>query len=259
LKIGRKWDYERGGVDGEARRGRIFAEICNRGATKPAAPPRRKTTRNIFKTGSKGNFTKFHQTLAESKNDVTYKCATSMLIRIIALCFFLTVRALAQTNNIPAANPPANGTPSQSNQNTSVDIRAIRTDCIQHRRVICGKILQILPDGLVVDSGYTNLMRPPLNLSWVVSGTVTSSRATNLVEGNQPESVCLGQVFLTDLPKKPVPKLYDYVNLVGYPSGQRTYTSVGDVQHTVRRFSAKLTKSVQWKFEDSQKQNSALK
>ena len=206
--------------------------------------------------------------LAESENDVTYKSATSMPIRIAAICLFLMVPAVAQTNDLPAAiplsastNPPSKGPQSQSNQiaSLSANIGAIRADCIQHRRVICGKILQILPDGLVVDSGYTNLMRPPLNLSWVVPGTVVSSRATNLVEGNQSESLCLGQVFLTDLPKKPVPKLYDYVNLVGYPSGQRTYTSVGDVQHTVRKFSAKLTKSVQWKFEDSQKQNSALK
>ena len=54
MKIARERDCERGGVASEARRWRIFAEICNRGATKPAAPPRRKTDRDIFKTRSKG-------------------------------------------------------------------------------------------------------------------------------------------------------------------------------------------------------------
>jgi hypothetical protein len=34
--------------------GAYSREICNRGETKPAAPPRRKTARDIFKTRSKG-------------------------------------------------------------------------------------------------------------------------------------------------------------------------------------------------------------
>src|SRR5262245_16731153 len=34
--------------------GAYSEEICNRGATKPAARPRRKTARDIFKTGSEG-------------------------------------------------------------------------------------------------------------------------------------------------------------------------------------------------------------
>jgi hypothetical protein len=32
----------------------------------------------------------------------------------------------------------------------------VRTGCIEGRRLICGKVLKILPDGLVVDSGYTD-------------------------------------------------------------------------------------------------------
>jgi len=38
--------------------------------------------------------------------------------------------------------------------------------------------------------------------------------------------------------------LYDYVILLGYPAGQHTYTSVGDLKKTVRRFSADLQKAV---------------
>jgi hypothetical protein len=160
---------------------------------------------------------------------------------------------------IPSAYPGK--APAQTNQSASAALGTgeIRLDCIQHRRVICGKVLKVLPDGLVVDSGYTNLMRPPLNYSWVVRGSVTSQRATNLVEGNQPESVCVGLVFLTDLPKKPVPKLYDYVNLVAFPTGDYSYKSVGDLERTVRRFSTKLAKAVQWKLDEAGQQTAPLK
>ena len=101
----------------------------------------------------------------------------------------------------------------------------IQFDCIQSRRTICGKILKVLPDGFVIDSGYTNIMRDPLNHSWLVPGSVKARRAASLVEGDQPACVCVGLVFLTDLPKKPVANVYDYVNLTAYPTGQCTYTS----------------------------------
>ncbi len=134
-----------------------------------------------------------------------------------------------------------------------------RWDCIQSRRIICGKILKVLADGLVIDSGYTNLMRFPLNRSWLAPGTVMAQRAANLVEDNQPEAICIGLVVLTDLPKKPVPKAYDYVILTGYPTGKRVYTSVGSVRRTVRKFSTKLEKAVQWKLEEGERQDAPLK
>jgi hypothetical protein len=37
---------------------------------------------------------------------------------------------------------------------------------------------------------------------------------------------------------------YDYVVLHSYPAGQYTYTSVGGIQHTVRRFSGGLETAV---------------
>src|SRR5690348_7863470 len=42
----------------------------------------------------------------------------------------------------------------------------IRTECIKGRRLICGKVLKVFHDGLVVESGYTDLVRPPLTESW---------------------------------------------------------------------------------------------
>jgi hypothetical protein len=120
--------------------------------------------------------------------------------------------------------------------------QAIRAECIQGRRIICGRILKVLPEGLVVDSGYTNLMRKPLERSWLIPGTVEAERKPDLVEKNEPDCVCVGLVFLTDPPKsrRAKPKALDYVVVQGFPAGHFTYNSVGTVQRTVRRFSGNL-------------------
>jgi len=191
-------------------------------------------------------------------------------VKLAASLIFVAMNVLAQTNEVASTNKPIE-IPSpgkiqgQTNQDLFVaqDIEAIRMDCIQNRRMICGKILKVLPDGLVVDSGYTDLSRAPLNSSWLVPGTVVVARASNLVENNQPDSPCIGLVFLTDLPKLKArnakPKLFDYVNIGVFPTGQYTYTSVGDVRRTVRKFSASLQRAVQWKLDENEKQNEPLK
>lgn len=167
---------------------------------------------------------------------------------------FLAASAWAQTNlaapaDLITTNPPAGKIETGATQGMTASQRAetIRSACIHGRRSICGKILKVLPDGLVVDSGYTDLMRAPLNQSWLVPGTVTTSRTPNLVEGNEPECVAVGLLFLTNLPKSRglKPKPYDYVIIAGYPAGNYTYASVGDVKHTVRRFTSTLPKAVE--------------
>src|SRR5262245_17842640 len=122
----------------------------------------------------------------------------------------------------------------------------VRAECLEGRRSICGKILRVLPDGLVVESGYTDLLRPPLTDSWLVPGTVSATRPPNLIESSEPGAACVGTIFLTDFPKArgKEPKPFDYVILVGYPAGETTYTSVGTVQKTVRRFTGTLAAAV---------------
>jgi hypothetical protein len=175
-------------------------------------------------------------------------------MRIALLFIFAALSVSAQTN----LAAPANQSPAISNS-PAVEQRfeKVRMKCIENRRIICGKILKVLPDGLVVDSGYTNLMRAPLNRSWLIPGDVVAVRATNLVEASQPDAVCIGLVFVTDLPKArgAKPKLYDYVNLEGFPVGLYTYTSVGTLQRTVREFSHKLDKAAQWNFDQSEGQS----
>jgi len=129
-----------------------------------------------------------------------------------------------------------------------------RTSCIQGRRRIAGRVLQIVPEGLVVDSGYPDLLRPELSRSWVARNNVSASRPPNLVEETPPGSLCVGLVFVTDVPKKPTVKVNDYVILEAYPAGQHSYEPVTPVKKTIRTFSVGLVTAVQLNL-DSGKNN----
>jgi len=163
------------------------------------------------------------------------------LVRSITLLAFvlLTARAGAQTNRAPADDAAA----VQKEVELTRLKEQIRGHCIEERRSICGKIVRIVPDGLVVEAGYTNLLREPLTKSWLVPASVVASPAPNLVEGKEPGAICVGTVYLTDLPRGK-PHLYDYVILAGYPTGEGTYTAAGSIKKTARRFSANLDKAV---------------
>jgi hypothetical protein len=182
-------------------------------------------------------------------------------MKIFAAIFLAAFSLSAQTNHLTATNPAASKT--ETNRPPSAIERAeqIRAECLAGRRIICGKILKVLPDGLVADSGYTDLLRAPLNTSWLIPGSVTASRPAGLIESREPGSVCVGMVFLTNLPRphgddvKPRP--YDYVVVLGYPEGQFTYTSVGTVQKTVRQFSANLIKAVNANFDAAENPGTA--
>ena len=161
---------------------------------------------------------------------------------------------LAQTNQVTASagsNSPA------SAQATRLRAEKIREACIVGRRIICGRILQVLPGSLVVESGYVDLLRPPLNKSWLVPGNVVAHRSPNLLEAAVPGSPCVGVVLLTDLPKirrgSPKPKPYDYVLLLAYPTGQGAYLSAGTLQKSVRQFSANLSQAVIQNFNNWEK------
>jgi hypothetical protein len=187
-----------------------------------------------------------------------------MNVKLMCLFPFMALAVSAQTNTttLPAnpvavsgATPQSLVVPTNQVQSLQAYAEQIRVDCIQGRRSICGKILKVLPDGLVVDSGYTNLMRYPLDRSWLVPGVVTASRAPNLVESHEPASVCVGLVFLVNTPKsrRAIPKQYDYVIIQGYPAGEYTYNSIGTIERTVRRFSASLSSAVALRLQAGEK------
>jgi hypothetical protein len=155
---------------------------------------------------------------------------------LLLALFFLPFLAHSQTN-------------SPSTTNDAVRAEQTRTACVSGRRLICGRVLKVFPEGLVVESGYTNLVRKSLEGAWLMPGTVVASRAPNLVETQEPDSPCVGTVFLTDLPRprgggKVTVKSYDYVVLRGYPAGTYTYSTVGGIERTVRRFSVGLETAV---------------
>ena len=157
------------------------------------------------------------------------------------------VGAIPNLQDGNASHPPGN--PSNVSRQERASAQAaekVRAECIQGRRTICGRILKVLPDGLVVESGYTSLMRPPLDKSWLVPGTVPAAREPNLVEGSEPACVCVGLVFLSDIPKSRSlkPKPYDYVVIQAYPAGQYHLHLGRALQRTARRFSALLQTAV---------------
>jgi len=180
----------------------------------------------------------------------------SLFLFLVAWMLVAVSCASADTNVISSANatnhagnaPAVSQAPAPATPRTDAAMVArseqIRAACIEGRRRICGKVLQILPEGLVVDSGYVGLLRPELTRSWVAPGTVSVTRPPNLVEEKIPGSVCVGLVMVTDIPKKPAVKPYDYVILEAYPAGQYLYAPVPNVKKNIRRFSVGLLTAV---------------
>jgi hypothetical protein len=129
----------------------------------------------------------------------------------------------------------------------------IRTSCIANRRLICGRVLEVATNGLVVDSGYADLLRPPLGQSWVIPGSVSTSRDPNRLELNQPASLCIGPVFLTDVPRRPKPRKYDFVVIIGYPAGQYTYRPLPGVEKPIRKFAGGLATAVRLQLQSEER------
>jgi len=183
--------------------------------------------------------------------------SAAFALLLAGLIMQITTPIFGQSNSMSAPVSVAPASKSQEHPNSDTnqikDVRAlaqkaeqIRALCVNDRRRICGQVIQITPGGLVVDSGYTDLLRPELSRSWVAPGTVSASRPPNLIEEKTPGSACVGLVFLADIPKRPAVKLYDYVIIEAYPAGECVYEAVPNVTRTIRRFSARLEGAVQW-------------
>lgn len=168
---------------------------------------------------------------------------SNFLLRVVVQVVLLLMTFLpvvAQTNVSTSAG--------QTNQ-TAVHDRTteIRNACINGRRCICGKVIKIVPEGLIVESGYTALMHPPFTGAWVIPSGALVSRDSNLIERDEPASPCIGTVLLIDFPKRPAVKLYDYVLLQGYPAGEFLYKPVPGVEKEIRKFAGGLDSAVKLK------------
>jgi hypothetical protein len=154
------------------------------------------------------------------------------------MLFSAWLPAVAQTSVSTATNQAA------VREQRAAEIRAA---CIDGRRCICGKVIKIVPEGLIVESGYTALMGPPFTGTWVIPSGALVSRDLKLIERNEPASPCIGTVLLTDFPRRPAVKLYDYVLLQGYPAGDYIYTPVPGVEKRIRKFAGGLDTAVKMK------------
>src|SRR5262249_10831314 len=169
---------------------------------------------------------------------------TVLLLTIGSVAAFAETDIVHPTNSTTALHAVAS--PQQAEElKTAQRAEQIRARCIEGRRYIAGRVLQVVPEGLVVDSGYSALLAPPFNHSWVVSGIASVNRDANAIEEKKPNALCIGVVFLSNIPKRPAVKAYDYVALHGYPAGEYVYSPVAGVQKMVRRFSASLDRAVQ--------------
>src|SRR6267378_4102051 len=163
---------------------------------------------------------------------------------ILLIVFSAWLPAVAQTNVSTSST-------NQNNQ-TAVGVRErhaaeIRAGCINGRRCVCGKVIKIVPEGLIVESGYTALMEPPFTGAWVIPGGALVNRDSKLIERDEPASPCIGTVLLTDFPPRPAVKLYDYVLLQAYPAGEYLYTPVPGVEKQIRKFAGGLDTAVKTK------------
>ena len=167
--------------------------------------------------------------------------------------FWLLLAAFAgaaETSLVTPTNAPASARPLSAQDqpqvvNVSQRAEQIRTACIERRRYISGRVVQVTPAGLVVDSGYSKLLSSPFNQSWVVRSAALVKPDASPVEEKKPDAVCVGLVFLSNIPRRPAVKNYDYVVIHGYPAGEYSYVPVPGVQKTIRRYSASLERAVQ--------------
>ena len=160
------------------------------------------------------------------------------------ILFSAVMPAVAQTNAASATNQLAARHPRAAE---------LRLACINGRRCVCGQVIKIVPEGLVVDSGYTALMSPPFTQSWVFSSGALVAREAHALERSEPAGPCIGTVLLTDFPKRPPVKLYDYVVLLGYPAGEYLYAPVPGVEKPIRKFAAGLDTAVKLRLATGEK------
>jgi hypothetical protein len=174
------------------------------------------------------------------------------LAALNALGQVLPSPAPAPTNHTPALAVSESSRPATNQPRSTRELErrseTIRTACIQGRRRLCGRVMEISTNGLVVDSGFTSLLRPELSRSWVAPAAVSAERPPNLVEDNVPGAVAVGLVLVTDVPRRPPVKLYDYVILQAYPAGEYLYAPVPNVKKVIRRFSGGLETAIRLNF-----------
>ena len=93
------------------------------------------------------------------------------LPRPVALVFYAAVFSVSAQTNAPVTCPAP-----PTNRLSMLKLsEQLCGQYIAGRHLICGMILRNSPDGILVESGYTNLVRVPLTRSWLVLGITSSA------------------------------------------------------------------------------------
>lgn len=122
-------------------------------------------------------------------------------------------------------------------------IAKAKKQLIDSSRTVAGKVIQKLPDGLLVDSGAEVMAEVGKTEFTYGKYSVSSVTHTGVGEGNQPGTTCLGLVLLQDHPRYSDMVDGAYVKVIAYPIGQYQYTTVQNASKTVRKFSADLDRA----------------
>ena len=130
---------------------------------------------------------------------------TIMMSRMNSRCLFLVVLAAfsasAQTNLVvstnrlgAASNATAQIDLTGTNQGLALAQRVedMRAECIQNRRLICGKILKVLPDGLVVALFAIAAFTNPTGVDQTPSMRSTRASGFGAAAGGAPPAGAFG-------------------------------------------------------------------
>ncbi len=170
----------------------------------------------------------------------------------IAIILLLTVLAcLAQTNSqVSATNHPeaikarqrAADAAEIARLQAIARVDAVRKSVEANRRLVHGKVIQKIKEGLLISSGAKEVSDAANDSGYQVhkNGSVTSWSGGTLVEGDKPGALAIGYILLQDYPAQASVVDDHELTINAYPVGQFVYDSVGGAKKTIRRFTASL-------------------
>ncbi|MEI9962107.1 MAG: hypothetical protein WDM76_13540 [Limisphaerales bacterium] len=175
-----------------------------------------------------------------------------MNLKFALLLFFVALSASAQTNVAKVASNSPSQTIPDTNQSSIVIVRgaACEADSRDLRARPSFDLRGKFSKCCLMDWWWKAVIRILCVRRWIVPGWCRArprpAARPVLLKATNRVRFALGWFFITDIPKarRTKPAQYDYVILQGYPAGQYTYTSLGTIERTVRRFSAGLSTAV---------------
>jgi hypothetical protein len=129
------------------------------------------------------------------------------------------------------------------------ELDALKKNFAQGSRTISGRIIQKIPEGLLVDSGREDIDEVGhKDIEFDSQGNMATSLTTTVQEGDTAGATCLGLVLLEDHPRAAELVDDNVVVTIGYPDGQFSYKAVSGGQKTIRKFTTDFNKAFSSKY-----------